>query len=170
MSGFRFLTISNVLEVHTEQLDLYGGKSGLRDKLLLESALAAPQSGMDGEYFHTDIAAMAGAYLFHIVLNHPFIDGNKRTGLACAYLFLAINGYDLDCDPDELANMVLSVISGELNKEGIATFMRSHMINSPISSAHTRPTPPRASTPPETAETAPPGTTAPKRGWSGRRP
>lgn len=126
MSDLMFLTISEVLEIHGEQIDLYGGDAGVRDPALLESALAAPQSGMDGEYFHTDVFDMTAAYLYHIVQNHPFVDGNKRTGLACAYLFLAINGHELECDPDELADMVLEVAKGGLDKEGVATFVRMH--------------------------------------------
>lgn len=83
---------------------------------------------MGGEYFHADIFDMAAAYLFHIVLNHPFVDGNKRTGLACAYLFLAMNEYELECDPDELAEMVLRVASGGLDKAGVAAFVRLHAV------------------------------------------
>lgn len=128
MSEPLFLTISEVLEMHGEQIDLYGGENGVRDSALLESALAAPQSGMAGENFHADIIDMAAAYLFHIVQNHPFVDGNKRTGLACAYLFLAINGYELECDPDELADTVLDVASGELDKAEITAFLRIYAV------------------------------------------
>jgi death-on-curing protein len=121
-----FLTLPDVLEIHAEQIDLYGGEAGIRDMALLESALAAPQSGMNGAYFHNDIFAMAAAYLFHIVQNHPFLDGNKRTGLACAYLFMALNGFELDCDADILANMVLEVAGGGKGKEGIAAFLQRY--------------------------------------------
>lgn len=128
MSEVLFLTIPEVLEIHGEQIDLYGGDTGVREPALLESALAAPRSGMYGEYFHADVFDMAAAYLFHIVQNHPFVDGNKRTGLACAYLFLAINGYEFDCDPDELADMVFEVAKGRLDKAGVAAFVRMHTV------------------------------------------
>ncbi len=126
MSALLFLTVGEVMEIHCEQLELYGGESGVRDVSLLESALAVPQSGMGGEYFHSSLFDMAAAYLYHIVQNHPFVDGNKRTGTACAYLFLAINGLDLDCDPDELTRMVLEVAGGGLDKTAIAAFIRLH--------------------------------------------
>ncbi len=128
MRDVSFLTPSEALEIHAEQIDLYGGENGVRDLALLESALAAPKSGMNGEYFHADVFEMTAAYLYHIVQNHPFVDGNKRTGLACAYVFLAINGYDLDCDPDELADMVLEVAKGGMDKVGVAAFLRLHTV------------------------------------------
>ncbi|MDR1535206.1 MAG: type II toxin-antitoxin system death-on-curing family toxin [Planctomycetota bacterium] len=71
---------------------------------------------------------MAAAYLFHIVQNHPFLDGNKRTGLACAYLFMAINGFELDCDVDVLANMVLEVARSGTGKEEVAEFFQRYAI------------------------------------------
>ncbi len=121
-----FLTVSDALEIHAEQIALYGGESGVRDMSLLESALAAPQGGIGGEYFHSDFFAMAAAYLFHITGNHPFVDGNKRTALACAYLFLAINDCALECVEDELTGMVLAVARGEMNKDEITAFLRDH--------------------------------------------
>ena len=127
-----FLTLLDVLEIHAEQIELYGGEIGVRDITLLESALAVPRSGIDQAYFHDDVFAMSAAYLFHIVNNHPFVDGNKRTGLACAYLFLAINGYELECDPDEFAEMVLDVAKGGLDKAGVTEFMRLHAIESDV--------------------------------------
>jgi death-on-curing protein len=83
---------------------------------------------MGGAYFHNDIFAMAAAYLFHIVQNHPFLDGNKRTGLACAYLFMALNGFELDCDADILANMVLEVARDGKEKEEISQFFRHYAV------------------------------------------
>lgn len=128
MNGLLFLSISEVLEIHDEQIQLYGGENGVRDPALLDSALASPQAGMDGEYFHADIFEIAAAYLYHVVQNHPFVDGNKRTGLACAYLFLALNKYKFECDPDELADIVLEVAKGDLGKERITSFIRLHTI------------------------------------------
>jgi death-on-curing protein len=76
-----FLDLEEVLEFHAGQLALYGGREGIRDQGLLESALAQPSSTMFGNYLHEDMPAMAAAYLFHIAENQPFIDGNKRTAL-----------------------------------------------------------------------------------------
>jgi death-on-curing protein len=83
-----FLTLDEVLEIHTQQIELYGGSHGLRDPGALESAVAMPQSTFGGEYLHASIHMMAAAYLFHITQNHPFIDGNKRAGANAAITFL----------------------------------------------------------------------------------
>src|SRR6478672_12378043 len=100
MPAITFLTIHNVLELHSEQIKLFGGADGVRDIHLLESALAQAEQIFGGEYLHPDLAAMAAAYLYHIVSNHPFVDGNKRTGLAAAIVFLDLNGMDLIADPE----------------------------------------------------------------------
>jgi death on curing protein len=120
-----FLTLVEVLEIHENQIDLYGGKSGVRDLGLLSSALAAPESSFDGNYLHGDIFDMAAAYLFHIVRNHPFIDGNKRTGAVTALVFLYFNNVELEIDEDEFANAVIAVASGAWDKTRIADFLRS---------------------------------------------
>jgi death-on-curing protein len=80
----RFLTLEDVLVLHADQIDRYGGSHGIRDEGLLKSAISQPESQFEGKYLHDSIAAMAAAYLFHVVRNHPFIDGNKRVGAACA--------------------------------------------------------------------------------------
>ena len=86
-----FLTLDEVLEIHEQQIELYGGSHGVRDMNLLESALGVPQATFGGEHLHPTIAAMAAAYLFHIAQNHPFLDGNKRAGANAAITFLVLN-------------------------------------------------------------------------------
>ena len=122
----KFLKTYRVLQIHASQIELFGGSSGVRDMGLLESALAMPEASFDGTYLHSDIYAMAAAYLFHIVSNHPFLDGNKRTGTAVALFFLKLNGVDHDIDDDALESLVLSVACGEMEKEDIAAFFREH--------------------------------------------
>ena len=122
----QFLKIHRVLQIHESQIELFGGSSGIRDRGLLESALAMPQASFGGTYLHPDIHAMAAAYLFHIVSNHPFIDGNKRTGTAVALFFLKLNGIDPDIEDTALESLVLSVACGETNKDAIAAFFRKH--------------------------------------------
>ena len=78
-----FLEIEDVLEIHREQIDAYGGDAGIRDRGLLESAVAQVSATFDAELLHGDLAGVAAAYLFHIAKNHAFVDGNKRTALAC---------------------------------------------------------------------------------------
>ncbi len=75
-----FLTLDEVIEIHRDMIERYGGSFGIRDEGLLESAVAMPQAGFGEQYLHADVFEMAAAYLFHIVRNHPFVDGNKRTG------------------------------------------------------------------------------------------
>jgi death on curing protein len=89
-----FLSLDEVLEIHEQQIDRYGGSPGLRDAAGLESAVATPQATFGGEYLHTSIPAMAAAYLFHLCQNHAFIDGNKRVGANAAITFLLINGWE----------------------------------------------------------------------------
>jgi len=85
-----------------------------------------PKASFGGTYLHADIYEMAATYLFHIVSNHPFLDGNKRTGTAATLIFLKLNGVDHDIDIDALEALVMSVANSETNKEEIATFFRKH--------------------------------------------
>jgi death-on-curing protein len=119
-----FLTLAEVLEIHQDQLHRYGGRSGIRDLDLLKSALAMPQAGMGDEYFHADIVEMAAAYLFHIVRNHPFVDGNKRTGTVAALVFLVLNGIEIEAEETEFEHLVMRVAEGRADKTDIAAFLR----------------------------------------------
>jgi death-on-curing protein len=110
--------------LHAEQLRLHGGASGVRDEGMLESALARPRQ--KEAYGKPDICDLAAAYLFGIVKNHPFVDGNKRTGLAAADTFLYFNGLDLEADEDDLFQLVTLLAAGEIGEEGAATFFRDH--------------------------------------------
>lgn len=101
-----FLEVDDVLEIHATQLDVYGGGAGLRDQGLLESAVAQPRASFGGDFAHEGLFAMAAAYLFHIVKNHPFVDGNKRTGLLSAKLLGLMMTFDEAADG--AATMTLS--------------------------------------------------------------
>ncbi|MEE4608856.1 MAG: type II toxin-antitoxin system death-on-curing family toxin [Desulfobacteraceae bacterium] len=120
-----FLSLSEVLEIHRDQTTRYGGASGIRDINLLKSALGMPPATYAGQYLHTDTCEMAAAYLFHIVQNHPFMDGNKRVGAVAALVFLLLNGYDFKAPQDDFADMVWAVASGKMSKaEAILYFRR----------------------------------------------
>jgi death on curing protein len=121
-----FLALDEVIDIHRDQLERYGGEPGIRDFGLLQSALAMPATSFGGEYLHATLAEMAAAYLFHIVMNHPFVDGNKRTGTVAAIVFLELNGLSLNTDEDELADFVLDVAQGKVDKTGIAAFISTH--------------------------------------------
>jgi death-on-curing protein len=119
-----FLSLAEVLEIHQDQLVRYGGEAGIRDLGLLKSAVSMPSATYGGEFLHSDIYEMAAAYLFHIVQNHPFIDGNKRTGAVAALVFLILNGYDFDAPEDSFAQMTLDVAGGKMSKPEIAVFIQ----------------------------------------------
>jgi death-on-curing protein len=125
MKNIDFLTLAEVIEIHGNQISLYGGKSGLRDITLLQSALALPESTYDNKYLHKDVFEMAAAYAFHICQNHPFIDGNKRVGLVSALVFLDFNGMEIDDPNEKLYTAMMKVASGKMNKEQLAAVFRS---------------------------------------------
>ncbi len=127
-----FLNLDEVLAIHAEMIRRYGGSQGVRDLGLLEAAIAVPEASFDGQYLHQGLAAMAAGYLFHVVLNHPFIDGNKRVGAAAADVFLGMNGCHLDASQDEYAAFVLAVAAGQAGKDAAIAFFRQHT-NSEVS-------------------------------------
>ena len=120
----KFLSLTEVLEIHQDQLVRYGGGAGIRDIELLKSALGMPVATYGGKFLHTDVYEMAAAYLFHLVKNHPFVDGNKRVGAVAALVFLSLNGYDFDAPEDDFAEMVLAVARGTIEKAEVAVFIR----------------------------------------------
>jgi death-on-curing protein len=123
-----FLDLEAILEIHENQIMLYGGSMGVRDQGLLESALAMPKATFGGYYLHEDPFEMAAAYLFHLVQNHPFIDGNKRVGLTTALTFLKINAIEVIADEGEAADLVLEVAQGRADKGLIAKFLQANSI------------------------------------------
>ena len=123
--GPRFLDLAEVIELHADQIERYGGSPGIRDVGLLQSALAMPESGAGGEFFHGDLYEMAGAYLFHLVKNHPFVDGNKRAGTAAALIFLMLNGIQIEAASDALAELVENVAAGINTKSEVVAFLRA---------------------------------------------
>ncbi len=122
-----FLSLAEVLEIHRDQIERYGGHAGLRDLGLLQSALAMPAAGFGGKYLHGDLLEMAAAYLFHIVQNHPFIDGNKRTGTVAAIVFLSLNRIELEADETQLEKLVIDVAKGKVGKNTVADFLRKNL-------------------------------------------
>ena len=121
-----FLTLDDIIESHQNQIDTYGGSHGIRDIGLLESAIAQPEASFGGQYLHADIFEMAAAYLYHLVMNHPFVDGNKRVGLEAALIFLEINNENLNASDEELVDLVLKTTAGQIGKRQIAEFFQSH--------------------------------------------
>jgi len=128
MKRVRFLSLEQVLAIHADQVHRYGGDPGVRDLGLLQSAIAMPRAMFGGQYLHPALHEMASGYLFHLTQNHPFLDGNKRIGLAAAIAFLALNDTWLECEPAELVEMVLQVARGEIGKPEIAVFLRGRCV------------------------------------------
>jgi death-on-curing protein len=115
----------DVLALHDRLLALHGGATGLRDRNLLESALARPQQHL--AYAESpSMIEMAAAYTVGIVRNHPFVDGNKRTGFVVGILFLEVNGYRFAASEEDAAQAVLNLASGELDEPGYIAFLRDN--------------------------------------------
>jgi len=125
--GVTLLSLDEVLAIHSDQIATFGGSAGVRDLGLLESALAAPQAGFGGAYLHQDLYEMAAAHLFHLVSNHPFIDGNKRTGSLAAVVFLETNGVDVNVPEEQFQELVLAVAAGQSGQEEVTVFLRQHL-------------------------------------------
>ncbi|MEA4924198.1 MAG: type II toxin-antitoxin system death-on-curing family toxin [Syntrophomonadaceae bacterium] len=124
MKAVLFLTLAEVVEVHKDQIDRYGGHPGIRDYDLLSSAVAAPKATWNGEYLNNDIFEMAAAYIFYICQDHPFVDGNKRTALASGLVFLEINDISIMDEKGNLYPAVMSIALGQLNKTEMAAILR----------------------------------------------
>jgi death-on-curing protein len=123
----RFLSVENVLAIHADTIAEEGGSAGVRDRGLLESAVAMPQATFEGVSLHSGLAAMAAAYLFHLCQNHAFVDGNKRAAAFSTVLFLALNGVPDDALPPEteLERRTLAVARGEMTKTEVTLWLQS---------------------------------------------
>lgn len=111
-----FLSVADVVQIHTDTLRHEGGLDGIRDHGLLEAAAAMPRQKFNGDYLHDGPAAMAAAYLFHLANNHPFLDGNKRAAAMSALVFLTVNQVGVLPTSDEMTWVTLAVAAGDMNK------------------------------------------------------
>jgi death on curing protein len=128
MDGLIFLTLDHVLRLHDRQIKQFGGAEGIRDRVLIESAIAQPQQGFEGEYFHKSLGEIAGAYLFHLTKNHGFVDGNKRIGAAAALIFLEMNGIDTyGIDENEMEAITRAVADGSGDKKAAIKFFTTRL-------------------------------------------
>ena len=124
-----FLALADVISIHKDQIERYGGQSGIREMGLLQSALAMPQASFSGEWLHRDLYEMGAAYVFHLSQNHPFVDGNKRTAFMCALVFLGLNDQRLEAKDDSIYELVDGVAAGRIDKSTVAVFLRDHCRN-----------------------------------------
>ncbi len=119
-----YLSLDQVLALHKAQIDGYGGAHGLREKGSLESAIARPQMTFGGEDLYPEMPEKAGALWHSLVMNHPFIDGNKRIGAMAAEYFLGLNGVDLLATDKQIVEVTLATARGEMSAEAIAIWIR----------------------------------------------
>jgi death-on-curing protein len=122
-----YLSLRQVLELHAEQLERYGGATGLRDRGGLESALARPAMTFGGEDLYPDVATKAAALMHSLALNHPFVDGNKRVAAHAAVLFALLNAFELTATPEELVLTTLRVAEGKVEVEALAIWFRQRL-------------------------------------------
>lgn len=121
-----FLTVEHVLAIHSRMIREFGGDPTVRDHGLLESAVMMPAAKFGGRFLHDGMPAMAAACLFHLCKNHPFVDGNKRTALASAEVFLILNGMRLSATNEQLEELTLGVAEGRVSKQELVNFFRRH--------------------------------------------
>ena len=124
MSKITFLSLEDVYLLHSLQIDHYGGSEGVRDHTLVESAAMTPQGSYGGEFTHPDIFLMAAAYAFHLSENQAFVDGNKRTALSAALVFLDINGIEIVDPEGSLYQAMIDVSAKKLDKAGLANLLK----------------------------------------------
>jgi len=123
----RFLTVEQVLDIHRRGIDQHGGSGELRDRGLLESAVATPAAQFGGQFLHEGIPAMAAAYLFHLCKNHPFVDGNKRVSVTVAEVFIELNDYRLVATDKELERLTLGIADSSISKREATHFFEAHV-------------------------------------------
>ncbi|MDF0643352.1 MAG: type II toxin-antitoxin system death-on-curing family toxin [Nitrospira sp.] len=124
----RYLSFAEVLDLHRSVIDRWGGATGIRHLGALESALAQPRQSFAGQDLYPDIITKAAALCFSLVLNHPFIDGNKRIGHAAMETFLMINGYELGAPVDEQERVMLDLAAGNLLRNVFVEWVRQHTV------------------------------------------
>ena len=124
----QYLTLSEVLEVHRQIMAQSGGAEGLMHLPALESALAQPQMTFGGEDLYPTVVDKAAVLGYTLIKNHPFLDGNKRTGHAAMEVFLVLNGYEIRATVDEQERVILQVAASEIDREEFTTWLRAHVV------------------------------------------
>lgn len=126
MKVITYLSLEQILVIHQDQIDRYGGSHGIRELALLESVIYRPQTTFENEELYPSIFDKAAALIHSIIRNHPFLDGNKRTGITSGIAFLEINGFFLKVTQKQLIETVLKIASKEWNMEQISQWLRTN--------------------------------------------
>ena len=122
----RFIPNRIVATIHSDLLQRYGGRPGLRDPNLLDSALAQPKATVGGKFAHKTLFDKAAAYGFHVCKNHPFVDGNKRVAFVLMDIFLQKNGWEIVANEEDSYSMMMSLASGKLTKAQLSKWLKEH--------------------------------------------
>jgi death-on-curing protein len=125
----RYLSLREFLELHDEIIEVSGGARGIRDIRALESAINQPRLTFDQTELYPDILTKAAALCFFLIMNHPFVDGNKRTGHAAMETFLILNGFEIEALIDEQEKIILDLASGRLDRKEFTVWLNSHVIH-----------------------------------------
>ena len=128
MNEPRWLTLDDIEDIHAEQLALFGGPAGIRDRGALESALGRPMNRW--HYENADMAELAAAYAFGIARNHSFVDGNKRTAFAALMVFLRLNGIPFAPPPPDATAAMMALAAGDIDETGFARWIVANMPSS----------------------------------------
>ena len=124
----RYLSLQEVISLHSPLIAQSGGSSGLRDRGALESAVAQPEASFGGEELYPDLASKAAALGHSLIQNHPFVDGNKRIGHAAMEVFLFLNGHEIDASVDEQEQIIIQVASGKVSRIELGEWLREHVV------------------------------------------
>jgi death on curing protein len=122
-----YLGVDQLLALHRDQLGRYGGLGGLRDRGALEAAAARPAATFGGEDLYPDVPAKAAALMHSLVLNHPFVDGNKRVSAHAAILFASVNGHECTASPDDVVAVTLEAAAGRVGVEALGIWFRQRL-------------------------------------------
>ena len=125
----RYLSLYEILELHDRIIEITGGAKGVRDIRALESAINQPRQTFDRTDLYLDIIAKAAVLCFLLVMNHPFVDGNKRIGHAAMETFLVLNGFEIEASIDDQERIILDLSSGKLNREEFTSWLNNHVIH-----------------------------------------
>lgn len=123
----RFLSLTELRTLHFKIISTTGGTNGIRDLGALQSAIAQPRATLEGHDLYPDIVSKAATLGFGLIANHPFIDGNKRTGHPATAVFLILNNHEIRATLDEQEQIILEVASGSLDRTGFEHWLRSHV-------------------------------------------
>ena len=123
------LTKKHILNLHSQQIDIFGGSYGVRDDNLLDLSVESAYQTFDGKYLYKNVVSQAVHLGYSLVMNHPFIDGNKRIGAHAMLITLYINGLEMDYSQDELIDTIMGIASSKLSEEDLLVWVENHIKN-----------------------------------------